>query len=66
MPDKGCTKFCNQGIDQEDRERLALLISKFFNRQGFPPHRQLDAELSDYIADALPNLICDEDDRSEP
>lgn len=65
MPGKGCDKFCNRGLDQGDRDRLARLVSKFFNRQGFPAHRQLDAELADYIADALPGLICDEEDRSE-
>ncbi len=54
----GCTKFCEEGLDQDQRRKIAEKISEFFGRSGFPRHDRLDSELADFLAGELRAIIC--------
>lgn len=53
-----CAKLRKSGIPKKQRLELARLISEFFQGHNFPPHKALDAELADFLADRLPDLLC--------
>ncbi len=65
MPEKGCSKFCTHGADKSARQQLTQLIARFFNTRGFPGHQQLDEDLANRIADALPDIICSREERKK-
>lgn len=65
MPEKGCSKFCAHGLDKNGRQQLTQLIARFFNARDFPGHLQLDKELANRIADALPDIICSREERQK-
>ena len=58
--DAGCLKFYQSGLDENQRNEIATLITRYFHSNGFPPFGKMDHELANVLADALPALICEE------
>ncbi len=58
--DDGCLKFYKSGLDQNQRQKIAGLVSRFFHGKGFPNFKKMDFELANYLSDAIPGVVCDE------